>query len=165
MRGFDVDEEVDSDVESWLARVHPDDRNHIRETLAKQNAGDILLNVFEYRERHRDGHYIWISSKGAPDAWAPDGSPIRMIGTDTDITQRKLQEQHLRDLTHRLGLALRVSRIGVFESQSQNRRALLGRSRTRDFWLPAGARCRNEPPTGSKPSTPRTHTRILLSFA
>src|SRR5664279_1156580 len=115
IRGFDLDEEVDSNVDAWLARVHPDDRDRIRETLAKQNAGDIPRNVFEYRERHRDGHYIWISSKGAPDAWAPDGSPIRMIGTDTDITQRKLQEKHLRDLTHRLGLALRVSRIGVFE--------------------------------------------------
>jgi diguanylate cyclase (GGDEF)-like protein/PAS domain S-box-containing protein len=115
IRGFDLNEEVDSNVDAWLARVHPDDRDRIRETLAKQNAGDIPRNVFEYRERHRDGHYIWISSKGAPDAWAPDGSPIRMIGTDTDITQRKLQEKHLRDLTHRLGLALRVSRIGVFE--------------------------------------------------
>ncbi len=115
IRGFDVAEEVDSNVDAWLARVHPDDRDRILETLAQQNAGDIPRNVFEYRERHRDGHYIWISSKGAPDAWAPDGSPIRMIGTDTDITQRKLQENHLRDVTHRLGLALRVSRIGVFE--------------------------------------------------
>ncbi|MEO9169082.1 MAG: EAL domain-containing protein [Aestuariivirga sp.] len=115
IRGFDVNEEVDSDAEVWLARVHPDDRDRIRETIAKQNSGEIPRNVFEYRERHKDGHYIWIASQGAADAWAPDGSPIRMIGTDTDITQRKLQEQHLRDVTHRLGLALRVSRIGVFE--------------------------------------------------
>ena len=116
IRGFDVGEEVDSNSEVWLNRVHPDDRDRIRETIAKQNSGEIPRNVFEYRERHRDGHYIWIASNGAPDAWAPDGTPVRMIGTDTDITQRKLQEQHLRDLTHRLELALRVSKIGVFEA-------------------------------------------------
>src|SRR5665213_645426 len=115
IRGFDVSDEIDSDVEAWLSRVHPDDRDRIRETIAKQNSGEVLWNVFEYRERHQAGHYIWIASKGAPDAWAPDGSPIHMIGTDTDITQRKLQEQHLRDVTHRLELALRVSKIGVYE--------------------------------------------------
>src|SRR5665213_2569015 len=116
IRGFDVSDEIDSDVEAWLSRVHPDDRDRIRETIAMQNSGEFLWNVFEYRERHQAGHYIWIASKGAPDAWAPDGSPIHMIGTDTDITQRKLQEQHLRDVTHRLELALRVSKIGVFEA-------------------------------------------------
>ncbi|HEY5364600.1 MAG TPA: PAS domain S-box protein, partial [Aestuariivirga sp.] len=83
IRGFDVDEEVDSNSEVWLSRVHPDDRDRIRETIAKQNSGEIPWNVFEYRERHQNGHYIWIASKGAPDAWAPDGSPVRMIGTDT----------------------------------------------------------------------------------
>ena len=115
MRGFDVDEEVDSSVAAWLQRVHPGDRDRIQEIVARQNSGEIPRNAFEYRERHRDGHYIWISSIGATDAWAPDGSPIRMIGTDTDITQQKLQEQQLQNLTHRLEIALRVSRIGVFE--------------------------------------------------
>jgi diguanylate cyclase (GGDEF)-like protein/PAS domain S-box-containing protein len=115
IRGFDLDEEVDSNVETWLERIHPDDRDRIRETVSRQNSGEIPRNAFEYRERHKNGHYIWISSNGAPDAWAPDGTPVRMIGTDTDITQRKLQEQRLEELSQRLALALRASRIGVFE--------------------------------------------------
>lgn len=115
IRGFAPDEDVDSNAETWLERVHPDDRDRLRETIAKQNSGEIPRNAFEYRERHQDGHYVWISSKGAPDAWAPDGRPIRMIGTDTDVTQRKEQEQHLQELTQRLEVALRVSRLGVFE--------------------------------------------------
>ncbi|MEO7222893.1 MAG: PAS domain-containing protein, partial [Devosia sp.] len=121
IRGFDPAEDVDSDSAVWLSRVHPDDRDRIRETIAKQNSGEIPRNAFEYRERHRDGHYIWISSKGAPDAWDAEGRPIRMIGTDTDITARKEQEQQLRELTHRLELALRVSRIGVFEGNLKTR--------------------------------------------
>ena len=115
IRGFGVDEEVDSDVEVWLNRVHPDDRDRVRATIEKQNTGEIPRNAIEYRERRKDGRYIWISSKGAPDQWDADGRPVRMIGTDTDITARKEQEQHLAELTNRLELALRVSKIGVFQ--------------------------------------------------
>ena len=63
IRGFDPDEDVDSATETWLSRVHPDDRDRIRETIAKQDSGEIPRNAFEYRERHRDGHYIWISAE------------------------------------------------------------------------------------------------------
>lgn len=119
IRGFAPDAVVDSSVESWLARVHPDDRERILEIIRKQNSGEIKRNAFEYRERHQAGHYIWISSKGAPDAWGPDGAPTRIIGTDTDITQRKLDEQQTRRLSHRLELALKVSNIGVFEGNLQ----------------------------------------------
>ena len=138
IRGFGVDEEVNSDVEEWLKRVHPEDRARLRETIARQNSGEIPRNAFEYRERHQAGHYIWISSNGAPDAWAPDGSPTRMIGTDTDITQRKINEQQLRGTSQRLALALRVSRIGVFEGNLKTGE-LLWDDRVREiFGLPSG---------------------------
>ncbi len=128
IRGLDADEEVDGDIERWLQRVHPDDRVRVRETIAEQDAGHIPREDFEYREWHKDGHYIWISSKGAPDAWDADGRPTRMIGTDTDITRRKLQERRLQELTQRLELALRVSRIGVFEANLKTGELLPGTS-------------------------------------
>ena len=119
IRGIPVDEFVDSSADAWLKRIHPDDRERIQDTIRRQNSGEIKRNAFEYREQHRDGYYIWISSNGAPDGWAADGSPIRVIGTDTDITQRKLAEQHTRELSHRLQLALEASQIGVFEADLQ----------------------------------------------
>jgi diguanylate cyclase (GGDEF)-like protein/PAS domain S-box-containing protein len=119
MRGFAPDEYVDSSEEAWLARVHPEDRDRIRDITRRQNSGEIKRNEFEYRERHQAGHYIWISSKGAPDAWAADGTPTRVIGTDTDITQRKLAEEAMLALSNRLELALDASQIGVFEANTQ----------------------------------------------
>jgi diguanylate cyclase (GGDEF)-like protein/PAS domain S-box-containing protein len=115
IRGFDPDEFVDSADDEWLKRVHPDDRERIRDIIRRQNYGEIKRNAFEYRERHKAGHYVWIESKGAPDAWAPDGTPTRIIGTDTDITQRKMEEQEKLELSRRLQLALEASQIGVFE--------------------------------------------------
>lgn len=115
MRGFEPDEFVDSAYGEWLSRLHPDDRERIREEIAKQNSGEREYNAYEYRERHKAGHYIWISSVGAAVEWGPDGAPTRRIGTDTDITQRKIDEQKVLDLSRRLELALEASRFGVFE--------------------------------------------------
>ena len=61
-------------------------------TTDRQNSGELKQNSFEYRERHRDGHYMWILSRGRPVEWMPDGSVARIIGTDTDITSLKEAE-------------------------------------------------------------------------
>ncbi len=92
LRGFGPDEEIDGAQDVWLARVHPEDRERIREIIKKQDSGEIERNAFEYRERHRDGHWIWILSRGKVIDWNPDGSPARIIGTDTDITRLKEEE-------------------------------------------------------------------------
>jgi len=113
MRGFDADEAVDSSFDAWMERVHPDDRALVLEEMRKQNSPDIRQNAFEYRERHRAGHYIWILSLGAAIEWGPDGKPTRMIGTDTDITARKMAEMEKLHLSRRLELALDSSWDGV----------------------------------------------------
>jgi diguanylate cyclase (GGDEF)-like protein/PAS domain S-box-containing protein len=92
MRGIGPDEPVDPSREAWLARVHPRDRERLIHETDQQNSGELKQNSFEYRERHRDGHYIWILSRGKPVEWLPDGSVKRIIGTDTDITSLKLAE-------------------------------------------------------------------------
>jgi diguanylate cyclase (GGDEF)-like protein/PAS domain S-box-containing protein len=88
-----LDEEVDGSREAWLKRVHPDDRERILEQSRRQDSGALAQNSFEYRERHRDGRWIWILSRGWPVEWMPDGSVARIIGTDTDITSLKLEEE------------------------------------------------------------------------
>jgi diguanylate cyclase (GGDEF)-like protein/PAS domain S-box-containing protein len=92
MRGFGLDEVIDGSREAWLARVHPDDRARIIDQADRQNSGELAQNSFEYREQHRDGHYIWILSRGKAVEWNPDGSVARIIGTDTDITSLKEAE-------------------------------------------------------------------------
>ena len=92
MRGIGLDEWVDPSRDAWLARVHPDDRQRITDEADQQNAGELKQNSFEYRERHRDGHWMWILSRGRPVEWMPDGSVARIIGTDTDITSIKEAE-------------------------------------------------------------------------
>ncbi|MGO8655328.1 PAS domain-containing protein, partial [Rhizobium ruizarguesonis] len=82
--------------------------------------GDPNYQIFEYRERHKDGHWVWIECRGACVEWDGDGVPTRIIGTDTDITARKQAEETLSRLSRRLDLALEVSRIGVFEADIEH---------------------------------------------
>lgn len=92
MRGIGLDEPVDASRDAWLRRVHPDDRERLVAETDQQNSGELRQNSFEYRERHRDGHYIWILSRGKPVEFLSDGRVARIIGTDTDITGLKLAE-------------------------------------------------------------------------
>lgn len=104
MRGIPHDEAVDDDQEAWLERVHPDDRDRIRPNVSRQNKGEQGYDILEYRERHRDGHYIWILSRGKPVEWDENGNVLRTVGTDTDITHLKKIEARLAHAASHDGL-------------------------------------------------------------
>jgi diguanylate cyclase (GGDEF)-like protein/PAS domain S-box-containing protein len=121
MRGMHPDGDVRDTHENWISRVHPDDIDRIQEIIAKEHTGEVRIVAFEYRERRPDGQYIWISSLGKPVEWHPDGRPKRIVGTDTDITKRKLAEAEMGRLSRRLELALEVSELGIFEANLETR--------------------------------------------
>ncbi len=51
----------------------------------------------EFRLNHKEGGYRWVLSRGEA-VRDPDGRPVRMLGSITDITERKLAEDKLRQL-------------------------------------------------------------------
>ncbi|MBB4121670.1 sensor domain-containing protein [Martelella radicis] len=104
-----------SSTEQWLQLVHPEDRDFVAHAIERQKAGDLRYMNFEYRERHCDGHWIWIECRGDAVEYFPDNRPARIIGTDQDVTDRKNAEALLAHTRQRLEMALTTSRIGVFE--------------------------------------------------
>jgi len=121
MRGIGPTDFVDCSIEGWLSRVHPDDRQRLHELATKQNLGEIDYNIMEYRERHRDGHYIWILSRGRPIEWMLDGTVARMLGTDTDISSLKAVEARLAEEKERLRITLHAIGDGVISTDTNNR--------------------------------------------
>ena len=144
MRGIPQDEHVDPAMEKWLQRVHPDDVPRILDTVKKQDHGVDGYDTLEYRERHRDGHWIWISSRGKPVEWDVAGNPIRTIGTDTDITRLKLVESELAEQKERLRVTLRSIGEGVI-STGEDRRVIFMNSVAEAMtgWTEAEAAGRN----------------------
>lgn len=116
IRGMGPDDPYPPTMEDWLKLVHPQDRERVVHCIERQNAGDPDYSVFQYREQHRDGHYVWIECRGACVERDEDGNPARIIGTDTDISARKQQEEWLEGLSRRLKLAVDISGIGIFET-------------------------------------------------
>ncbi|MFB9952564.1 EAL domain-containing protein [Rhizobium puerariae] len=116
IRGMSPEDPLAATTEEWLELVHPDDRNHVFHAIERQNAGDPAYAVFEYRERHKQGHWIWIECRGACVEWDGSGKATRVVGTDTDITARKAAEEAMAKMSRRLDMALEISGIGVYES-------------------------------------------------
>ncbi len=74
--------------------VHPDDV--ARETLAIEEHIEKRTPSFtcEVRLRMRNGGWRWYLERGKIVEWSESGEPVRMVGTDRDITvQRRLEEQ------------------------------------------------------------------------
>ncbi len=121
IRGMEPDEEIDPSQSAWLERLHPDDLPHILQTISNNNSGNTGFSEMRYRERHRDGNYIWILSRGKTIAWLPDGRPARMIGTDTDITRQETLRAALAAETERLDITLNAISDGVISTDCDGR--------------------------------------------
>jgi len=77
---------------AWLARLHPDDLERVAATYQAYISGTIPDYQVEFRQRTQTGDYKWILSLGKIVAWDADGHPLRMLGTHTDISDRKQAE-------------------------------------------------------------------------
>lgn len=90
----------DGGVEDWSDHLHPDDRDRVGNELQAAQRGECEYAP-EFRIIRSDGsiHYIKANSQTF---WDESGKPIRMVGTNIDITAGKQAEQAL----HESGVAL-----------------------------------------------------------
>ena len=91
----------------WLARIHPEDKPRLLNTLQAYSERKAKVYASEYRMRCKDGSYKWVQSRGMVVARGEDGEATRMIGTTTDISERKEEELKLAQVERDLWQALR----------------------------------------------------------
>jgi PAS domain S-box-containing protein len=89
-------------VQSWAARVHPQDMPAVMEKLNAHLRGQSDQYLVEYRFLHRDGRWIWILDRGRVVQGDTRGNPMRFAGTMADITARKEAELALHASEERL---------------------------------------------------------------
>ncbi len=106
------DEEIPNDLEVWVNYVHPDDRQPVMDAAQACLDGKTAEYVYEHRMIHKDGSIRWIDVRG--NVLRDDkGSAIRLIGTDTDITERKRMEEEKKRLEEQLRHAQKMEAIGT----------------------------------------------------
>jgi diguanylate cyclase (GGDEF)-like protein/PAS domain S-box-containing protein len=84
--------DVDATPEAFDARTHPDDLAQMARDREDHFTGRTAVYRNEHRVLAKDGTWKWILSRGMVIARDADGRPLRMVGTHTDITERKRQE-------------------------------------------------------------------------
>ena len=96
--GISPDEWI-ADPDAWREALDPEDHDRVLHGyLAAVNAGEPWSD--EYRMHTRDGRQIWVHDE-TTFLKDDDGSPTFMQGVISDITQRKLAEQGLRESEQR----------------------------------------------------------------
>jgi diguanylate cyclase (GGDEF)-like protein/PAS domain S-box-containing protein len=84
--------DIDPTPEAFDARTHPDDLAQMARDREAHFAGRTPVYRNEHRVLTKDGSWKWVLSRGMVIARDAAGRPLRMVGTHTDITERKQQE-------------------------------------------------------------------------
>jgi PAS domain S-box-containing protein len=112
--GYSADEIRDMGIEGVTEQLHPEDRDRFRSFCTGLISSEEDLpreHAIEYRFRHKDGRYIWLSDSHAI-LRDETGRPTHVIGSNRDIQRFKAME------AERLRMAKRLQRSGKLEAIS-----------------------------------------------
>ena len=85
----------------WDALIHPDDREANHAAYLRHARGEVDTYEHSYRALHANGGWRWMLERGCIVERHADGVPKRMLGTQTDITERRQLEAAASDATDR----------------------------------------------------------------
>jgi diguanylate cyclase (GGDEF)-like protein len=94
----DDGEDRHSFIDRWTSLIHPDDLPAERNSLRACLAGTVPIYLSEHRIRWMDGSWRWMSVRGMVVSRDADGVPVRMIGTISDISERKATEERIQHM-------------------------------------------------------------------
>ena len=118
MLGYTL-EEIEFNVKQWTDLHHPDDRERAWKSIQDHLEGKTPAHRIEYRMRTKDGQYKWILDQAMVVKRDADGTPLRMCGTHTDITERKQAEAALADTEQRFRALIERSSDGIVVMSAQ----------------------------------------------
>jgi diguanylate cyclase (GGDEF)-like protein/PAS domain S-box-containing protein len=82
--------------EQMRAHIHPEDLAAVMACIEETMQGRLAVYEAEYRILRKNGTWLWIRSRGRVVERDVNGSALRLVGTDADISRRKAAEDELR---------------------------------------------------------------------
>jgi diguanylate cyclase (GGDEF)-like protein/PAS domain S-box-containing protein len=116
MLGFQ-ENEIEDRLEEWFDRIHDADRDRVKQEIDAHQKGLTPHFESEHRLLHKDGGFRWMLSRGLA-VHDATGKALRMAGSQTDITERKVSDP-LTGLPNRL---LFIDRLGRLIKHSKRRK-------------------------------------------
>jgi PAS domain S-box-containing protein len=107
-----TEEEIPNDLEEWSKHIHPEDHARVAAEIEAHLHSSETEYVCEHRMVHKDGSARWIAARGTT-IRDDDGIAVRLVGTDADITERKLMEEQLRESEERFRATFEQANVGI----------------------------------------------------
>jgi PAS domain S-box-containing protein len=111
MLGYE-DHEVEDAFSGWKNLWHPEDAASIEKAVNDYLHGRTSVYDVEHRLRHKDGSWHWILTRGDIHRDSA-GRPVRWVGTNIDITERKRAEEARFDALARFSGFADASQYGM----------------------------------------------------
>jgi PAS domain S-box-containing protein len=134
--GYDANEHIEEHVVSNL--LHKEDADEFFNEILPHITQDNPIMTLEQRLRNKNGEYRWYLSKGKGLEWDVNGHPGKIIGTLTDIHEKKITEISLKTANNQLLLLINNLDAGVVFENEDNQ-CLLNNNQVFDILrIPSG---------------------------
>jgi PAS domain S-box-containing protein len=100
--------------DGWSSLVHPDDHAALIGQLAQLTGGDADRFQLEFRLKRRQGGWCWVVAHGMVVTRDAEDLPVRVIGINLDITERRLAEAALQESEARFRAIFDSIQEGIF---------------------------------------------------
>lgn len=87
--------EMPATYDTWRNLLHPEDLEEAEQTIQEQIHQENGKFSLELRMKTKQGEWSWILTRGKTVTWDEENNPIRVVGTHTDISNRKNAELKL----------------------------------------------------------------------
>jgi PAS domain S-box-containing protein len=124
MLGYEEDE-IGNSLDEWSKRVHPEDRPKAMADLQAHLDATTPLYVNEHRIGCKDRSWKWILDRGVVLSRDASGKPLRVIGTQRDITARRNADEELRKSEANLRALVERSPIAMIVENSMDDKVVL----------------------------------------
>jgi len=130
--GYNEDDEINT-FNDWKNLIFHDDKEKVM-LLANQTIhGEKPIFEAEYRFLCKDGTYKWILSRGKIMNRDENGNPIRFIGTQKDISERKEKELQLEHERYLVEALMNYSPESIYFKDLKSRFIRINNSSARSF--------------------------------
>jgi PAS domain S-box-containing protein len=114
MLGYEVGA-LEPSIDVWRQQLcHPEDLPEAERRMREHQDGLTPMFELEHRLRHKSGRWVWVLCRAKVVARSRQGQPLRMVGTNVDITSRKHAQQRLQAFIQAIpDLIIRVRADGL----------------------------------------------------
>ncbi len=107
--GYTLDELSPLNINTWKKIAHPDDVDLVVEKLNDYLNGNSDTYECEFRMKHKDGHWLWISDRGKIIQNEQKEAIKQMAGMHIDITENKILEESIKKQSAFQNLLLKIA--------------------------------------------------------